>query len=238
MSQRTLGVGIVLLMAASGCARTSPPEGRTTNREPSPEGRKYLLDAEPEGALDIIAARQQTAGDEEVTVIGRIGGRVDPWIEGRAAFSLVDRSLAACTDIPGDQCPTPWDYCCVTDKLPGSTALVKFVDDQGQLIATDARQLLGLKELQTVIVQGTAQRDEAGNLTIEASSLFAYPGDMGQYPPGGAAAESHDQDHAHDDAHAHDHDHALGGGRPDAPSPDEADSADESGPPDPVDTEN
>jgi hypothetical protein len=39
------------------------------------------------------------------------------WIEGRAAFSLVDQSLKACSDVEGDDCPVPWDYCCETEKL-------------------------------------------------------------------------------------------------------------------------
>ncbi|MDB5337963.1 MAG: hypothetical protein JWN70_3582, partial [Planctomycetaceae bacterium] len=70
---------------------------------------------------------------------------------------------------------TPWDYCCDTDQLPKSKATVKFVDAQGKTLTTDARQLLGIKELQTVVVKGQAKRDEAGNLTVIASSLFIKP---------------------------------------------------------------
>jgi hypothetical protein len=110
-----------------------------------------------------------------VLVVGRIGGSKNPWIEGRAAFSIVDRSLRACSDIEGDNCPFPWDYCCETSKLPTSTALVKIVDDGGQVVAADARELLKVKELQTVVVRGKAQRDEAGNLTVLASGLYIKP---------------------------------------------------------------
>ncbi|MGE0378073.1 MAG: hypothetical protein AB7I48_06410 [Planctomycetaceae bacterium] len=202
MTRQILCLGsLAVLAVALGCAKQSAPKARTAEHEPSAEGRKYLLGTEPEGAQDLIAARERTENDQEVTVIGRIGGRVDPWIEGRAAFSLVDRSLAACTDIPGDNCPTPWDYCCVTDKLPAATALIKFVDADGQLIGTDARELLGLHELQTVVVQGKAQRDDAGNMTILASALFAHPGDMGQYPRGETAEHGHDHGHHHDHGH-------------------------------------
>jgi hypothetical protein len=104
--------------------------------------------------------------------VGRIGGSENPWIEGRAAFSIVDNSLKACSDIPGDNCPRPWDYCCQTDQLPTATALVKLVDESGELVKTDARKLLQLKELATVVVQGKAQRDEAGNLTVLADGIY------------------------------------------------------------------
>ncbi len=50
--------------------------------------------------------------------------------------------------------------------------MVKVVDDGGKTVATDARKLLGLKELQTVVVRGRAKRDEAGNVTVLADGIF------------------------------------------------------------------
>jgi hypothetical protein len=100
---------------------------------------------------------------------------VDPWVEGRAAFSIVDQTLIPCSERPGDSCTTPWDYCCDTDRLPQSLATIKFVDGQGKTLSTDARKLLGVKELQIVVVKGKAKRDDAGNLTVVATGLFAKP---------------------------------------------------------------
>ena len=105
-------------------------------------------------------------------IAGRIGGSANPWIEGRAAFSIVDASLKACSDIPGDQCDKPWDYCCETPNLPAATALVKVVDEAGDLVQADARKLLAVKELSSVIIQGKAQRDESGNLTVLAHGVY------------------------------------------------------------------
>ena len=87
-------------------------------------------------------------------------------------LSIVDGSLKACSDIEGDNCPQPWDYCCETSKLPNATALVKIIDEGGSLVTTDARELLGVKELSTVIVKGKAKRDDAGNLTVLANSVY------------------------------------------------------------------
>lgn len=220
MNQQMIWLGGLLLTGmVVGCAKQPGPDAETAARGPSAEGKQYLLTAEPPAPLGLIAAREQTDDGEEVMVIGRIGGSVDPWVEGRAAFSLVDRSLAACTDIPGDTCPTPWDYCCVTDKLPKATALVKVVNDEGDIVSSDARELLGLKELQTVVVKGKAQRDDSGNMTILASKIFAHEGDLGQYPPVGAPS-------AHD--HHHDHDHEHGGDDHDHEEHEHGDAAEDS----------
>ena len=42
----------------------------------------------------------------------------------------------------------------------------------GRALSGDARKLFGVKELQTVIIKGTARKDQAGNLTVVASGLF------------------------------------------------------------------
>lgn len=207
MISRMTWTGTLALAAfAVGCSSQTATETTTAQRQPSAEGAKYLLSASPEGAQDVILMREEAADDQEVVVIGRIGGSRTPWIDGRAAFSVVDRSLAACSDIPGDNCPTPWDYCCETDKLPAATTLVKFVDAEGNLLATDARELFGLEELQTVVVKGKAQRDEAGNVTILASEIYVDPTEHSHHAHGDG---EHGHDHEHGDHHdGHDHDHA------------------------------
>ena len=137
------------------------------------DGAKYLLASEPATALNVIAARKSAKQDESISLVGRIGGSTDPWINGLAAFTIVDTSLKACNDIPGDSCSKPWDYCCESsESLTSATALVKFVDEKGQILNVGARDLLNVAELNTVVVTGKAQRDDAGNLTVLASGLF------------------------------------------------------------------
>jgi hypothetical protein len=53
--------------------------------------------------------------------------------------------------------------------------LVKLVDDRGSIVPGGARELLGIKELQTVVVRGTAARDEAGNATLLAEAVHVRP---------------------------------------------------------------
>lgn len=173
-SVRFIGV-VLLLAAAGGCGRdiAIPADAdRSPASEPAIDGRRYLLAEEPDGAQEVISARQSVADDEDVVIVGRIGGSRDPWVEGRAAFSVVDNSLKACSDREGDHCPYPWDYCCESAGLPQAKVLVKIVDEHGRLVEADARKLLNVQELQTVVVRGKAQRDEAGNLTVLASGVF------------------------------------------------------------------
>lgn len=159
--------GILML----GCTRQNeqPQTGATSNPERSTEG--VLLTEEPDGAKTVIEVRESAKDQDEVVIVGRIGGSLEPFVEGRAAFTIVDQTLKACSDIPGDNCETPWDYCCETSNLPGAQALVKFVDADGNLIAENAKQWLKLKVLQTVVVKGKAQRED-GNLTVLATSLY------------------------------------------------------------------
>ena len=165
------------MLVFSGC--TTKESSVAPSTATAVKAGKYLLDSEPPAARDVIAAKMDCENGDDLLVVGRIGGSENPWIEGRAAFSIVDGSLKACSDIPGDSCPLPWDYCCETDKLASSTALVKVIDEQGVLVNVDARELLSVKELSTVVVQGKASRDENGNLTILASGVFVRPASAG-----------------------------------------------------------
>jgi hypothetical protein len=163
----TLSLGIVLAASSLiilGC-------GSATETSKSNE---FLLSADPGGAVDVLALRADAKDQQDVVVVGRIGGRPDPWIKGTAAFPIVDRSLRACNQIEGDTCETPWDYCC-EPNLADATVLVKFVDETGKTMKEDPRELLHVKELQTVVVTGKAQRDKDGNLTVLASKLHVRP---------------------------------------------------------------
>ncbi len=135
------------------------------------EANSYLLAEQPEDAAEVIATREDAKDQQEAVVVGRIGGRANPWLKGAAAFSIADRSLTPCNEIEGDTCKTPWDYCCEAD-LGKATALVMVVDGDGKLVKQDARELLGVKELDMVYVVGKVKRDKAGNITLLASKLF------------------------------------------------------------------
>ena len=165
---RVAGVMLCAMAAFGGCAE----EKVTETYDASP----FLLSEEPADAVEVVAARESVKDGDDITVVGRIGGSLDPWVKKVAAFSIVDSSLRACSDETEEgevcSCKTPWDYCCETDKLPAAMVLVKFVDESGNLVPYDAKENFGVVELDTVFVKGKAKRDIAGNLTILASSMY------------------------------------------------------------------
>ena len=172
----TLMICVVGLFVGCGQSGVNPSDAspeRVPTSAPTVDGSQFLLASEPEGVMDVIQAREAARDKDNVVIVGRIGGRAKPWIEGRAAFSIVDRSLKACSDIPGNTCKMPWDYCCEPNtNLRNSSATIKLVDQEGKLVPTDARELLQVKELQTVVIRGKASRDDVGNLTVLADGVF------------------------------------------------------------------
>jgi hypothetical protein len=142
--------------------------------------KTFLLEEQPKDASEVIATRKESKDQQEIVVVGRIGGRVNPWVKGMAAFSIVDLSLTPCNEMEGDTCKTPWDYCCEAN-LSKATLLVMVTSKDGKVVKKDARQMLGVKELDTVTILGKVKRDKAGNVSVLASKLYvAGPEDKEQ----------------------------------------------------------
>jgi hypothetical protein len=169
-------ISIVLAAAIATLSPNLVSAGSEANKtEKDAISDKYVLKEEPKGAMEVIATREKAKDKDDVTVVGRIGGRVNPWVKNAAAFSIVDASLKPCNEIPGDTCETPWDYCCEAD-LAKATLFVTILDEKtGKILKQDAREALKLRELQTVVVQGKARRDKNGNVSIAASKIFIRP---------------------------------------------------------------
>lgn len=164
-NSRTFGLILTLAAVTAGCAQSDsalPPKTEGT----APDAAFLMVDP-PKGAQGVGAAAR--GSEDEITVVGRIGGSVAPFVDEMAVFTIVDLEVPHCA--PDEGCPTPWDYCCKTDELKGNTALVKVIGADGTPVSKDARTLLGVKELSRVIVKGKAQRDAEGNLTILAQKI-------------------------------------------------------------------
>ena len=167
-SVKISGFLLVAAMFMVGCAQSNEPAASSEAADAaSAPDAAYLLADKPADALGVEQARQESKNDEQVAVEGRIGGSGKPFVDGIAAFTIVDPKLQWCA--PEEGCPTPWDYCC-SDKT-GKLAMVKIVGPDGQPVSKDARGLLGVKELSKVVVEGKAQRDDQGNLTVLAEKV-------------------------------------------------------------------
>ncbi len=161
----SLVTAIVVLI---GC---KPSESKNENTKSSePTGKQYLVASEPDDSTPVGEARKGAKDGDAVTLVGHIGGSTKPFVEGIAAFTIVDPKVAYCP--PEEGCPTPWDYCCTQNEVKENIATVKIVNERGKTVSEDARQLLGVKELSLVVVQGTAKRDEQGNLSVMAQKVY------------------------------------------------------------------
>lgn len=162
-------LGIFALALIVGCSDSASDTASTPAA--SVDVSPYVLKSEPAGALDVHAVRDGDLDGKEVTLVGKVGGSRDPWVEGRAQFTLVDLTRKSCDTIEGDTCPTPWDYCCDHLDIVKSQAFVEIQDASGKPLVADARKAFGLKELDVVVVHGKVQKDAAGNITILADGI-------------------------------------------------------------------
>jgi len=164
-SFHTIGVVVTLAAVAIGCTNSGSDTPGQSSAMPS---GPYALVSQPTGAKGVAEVRQSAKNGDEVVITARVGGDAAPFVDGAAAFSIVDLAVQPCADDEG--CPTPWDYCC--SETTEKKALVKVVDAHGRTISTDARQLLNVEPLSQVVVRGRAKRDEAGNLTVLANGVY------------------------------------------------------------------
>lgn len=164
-----LALGLAALVGCSGGGGEKAPK---KSAEAKAEAPKFALASEPAGAKGVLEMKDKAADGDAVVVLGRIGGSPTPFT-GRAAFTIVDAKFTPCNERKDDECTMPWDYCCeAPDELKKGTVLVKFVDASGKTLAQDAKGLLGVKELDTLVIQGQAKREPDGALFIVASGFF------------------------------------------------------------------
>ncbi|MAG55296.1 MAG: hypothetical protein CMJ83_03310 [Planctomycetes bacterium] len=160
----------------SGTSKSGPPKPDTpkpdtpkpgTPKSAIPEARwssTPLANAEPVGKV-----RADAKDGAEVI----ISGKVKQFVEGRAALTLVDIKLKSCDQLEGDNCETPWDYCCVDPtEIAANAITVEVRSSDNRLIREGLKGFHGLDHLQTLSVCGKLSRDDAGNVTVVATSIY------------------------------------------------------------------
>lgn len=160
----------LLLVFLSACGGESAPAAPASD---VPESF-YLASAPPSARPvgEIVAGAKD--GDE-VVITGRVGGAKKVFVDGFAAFTLIDAKVLPCGEGSMDECETPWDYCCDTPEMLAANGVsVELVAD-GQPLHARARGFHGLDHLKTVVVAGKVARDPAGNVRVLASGLHVQP---------------------------------------------------------------
>lgn len=117
-----------------------------------------LLAEEPGGAVTLTAAREKlTTKPQPVVIVGRIAGRgAEPFVEGKASFSLLD--------VPDDHAAKPGhkpEDCpfCKKKAANAPIAAVRFVGADGKELPVDARKLFGVEAGSVVVVRGSGVFD-------------------------------------------------------------------------------
>jgi hypothetical protein len=158
---------------------------------------RLTISEEPKDAQQVLfvqktmAAARTKANPAEtrvVTVVGQIGGMPNvwpdlhpnfPWYQGQASFFLVDKKIAAMFTEHAKQHGGSTANCSFCQSLAAKNAnaiaVVNLVDEQGEILRMDTRELLGLKENQTVVIHGKARLLGGSMLVIDADGVFPTP---------------------------------------------------------------
>ena len=160
---------LIVLGVITGCADSTSHETITVSVDRS----KYILSTEPTGAIGVTEARQDSKHDDDIVLVGRIGGRENPWIDGRAAFMLIDASMSVVAEgEDAGETEVCLGDCCASLRAE-CTTLVKVIDENGKPLDVDARELFDAETDDLVVVQGKVQRDdEQSTFTIAADGVY------------------------------------------------------------------
>jgi hypothetical protein len=167
---------IALLAALTACDGGSTPAPSAT--KPAAAGTAALpAGLVTRGAVEgpgVGAAKATAKVGQPITVVGRIGGSENPYVAGRAVFTIVDPSLKSCADAgDDDHCTTPWDYCCESrESLKKNVATIEIAGADGRPLPIAVRGIEGLDPLATIAVTGTVtEANDAGLLVIRATRI-------------------------------------------------------------------
>lgn len=158
---------VILTMSACGSkddkkstsAKTVLPAGLVTQSIPG----------SPQTVIETI--KDKKVGDEAL-VVGRIGGRYEPFAKDRAVFQLIDSSLKSCDEL-GDGCTVPWDYCCEPqDHISASSMAIQVVGSDGRPLPVGLEGKDGLEPLATLVILGKVQHAGDGSFVVDASKIM------------------------------------------------------------------
>ncbi len=160
---------VFLSIVAVGC---DTKESVTNSEEVSSEGGKYILTTEPADPRTPTEIKESVTEPTLVAISGRIdAGDVEPFQDGVASFlisQLPEGDHAEGDPDHADNCPF-----CKRKLKNAPKAVVRILDDSGEVMAVDARQLLGIAKGDVVVVRGSATYLEPVNtVQIDAEGIF------------------------------------------------------------------
>ena len=161
----------LLLILYSSCSDDLNMVGIEGEKASLPQG--FIVESGLGDALSVNDVRKNVAPSKELVVEGFIGGRKRPFTQNSTVFILGDNSLETCDEIPGDNCPTPWDVCCEDKKkVAESTMSVQLLDANGSLLFGTLEGVAGLKAGARIKVRGSLdEKSTTRSLIINAKNI-------------------------------------------------------------------
>lgn len=167
-----------LLLVTAGCERSAAPQpaakpaGSPVAAAENALPAGLWLKAAPADARPVAEVKKSAQAGQDVVVFGRIGGRKDPFVAGRAMFMLADAGIPSCREKHEDGCPTPWDFCCEPkETILAGTTTVQVVDADGKPLKCSLGPEQGLKPLANVVVAGRIA-SAGDNVVIDATGIY------------------------------------------------------------------
>lgn len=117
---------------------------------------RYLLSSEPPAPTTIAEAKAKLSENSRVKLVGRIpADEHEAFTRGEATFFVTE----ILSDDHGHSDPDHVDNCpfCQMRAANAPRAAVQFVDEQGEPLEVDARELFGIDTGDTVVIQGMAR---------------------------------------------------------------------------------
>lgn len=169
---------IVACLLLTGCgggpakpATQAPATAATVSALPA----DFILAAAPAGAKDVGVLKLEVKDGDEVVIRGRVGGKdKDVFTPGYASFYLADMKLQPCNAKAGDDCKTPWDFCCdERETILSNLVTVEVRGADGKPLKADLKGVKGIDLLSVLVIKGKAVRHGSDkNLTIVPSGIY------------------------------------------------------------------
>ncbi len=167
---------VAALLPLTACEKPPAPQETGGNAASAGLPSDMFLAEAPDAARGVGEVKADADASGPIVVHGRIGGRVEPFVDGAAVFLLTDAEIKTCDELHGDTCPTPWDYCCEPrDSLRANIATVQIVDDAGKPMKLSIKGQHGLKPKAHVTIVGEIDQHDADTLVINARQIYVAP---------------------------------------------------------------
>lgn len=167
---------LVLTIALGSVGLIACGEGGTDVARNAPEQQEASLPADLFAqqplaeTVTVLKTKESASKGDTVRFWGKIGGRVEPFTEGRAVMLVADDTVPFCT--PDEGCPTPWDACCTPQEIKTKRSItVQVADDRGLPVAAGLNGKGNLKPGAVIEVEGTVHEASDGAFVVSAKKI-------------------------------------------------------------------